>query len=158
MSGHSFHTAFGACLGSLLQIVRRPRRMLHREEELPDDGARMFGETMYDDAEGLESPNAGGGGLDVPWKPGKELLKRRAKLAKNIQQVRPHEVTQEMADGACAASAAARLLPCLLASVVSVASASFCTRIAVVLVLSLLLRFCFFRCCCRCVAAWLLAG
>ena len=55
------------------------------------------------DGEGTAAASSKGGAADAhtpPWKPGKELLHRRKVLRKNIKEVRPHEITQEMADGA----------------------------------------------------------
>ena len=55
------------------------------------------------DGEGTAAASSKGGAADAhtpPWKPGKALLHRRKVLRKNIKEVRPHEITQEMADGA----------------------------------------------------------
>ena len=60
-----------------------------------DDGTRMFGEEEYDDGDEPDDKNV----TSPAWKPGKELVKRKQVMRKNIKALRPHEVTAEMADG-----------------------------------------------------------
>jgi hypothetical protein len=89
-------------------MIRRPKAVANMRrrlaaasagatEEDNDDGARLFGEMEFDET---DAPVAAGMSDDGPaWVAGKELVKKQRSLRKNIAKLRPHQVTEAMAEG-----------------------------------------------------------